>query len=101
MKTIQRLLFLIISLKFVLPIFSQNPEWISYTNGDEVYSLAEEGNDIWVGTTGGLVQLDKSSGTPTGAPLNDFDDNPRPDPPGSNPDMPISALFLGTGLDTR
>ena len=44
---------------------SQNSEWIAYTSGNSVTSLADEGADLWVGTTGGLVQLDKSSGTPT------------------------------------
>ncbi len=43
-------------------LFSQNPEWINYTAGNEIFSLAEEGNYIWVGTRGGLVKLDKITG---------------------------------------
>ncbi len=43
-------------------LFSQNPEWINYTNGQIVFSLADEGNHLWVGTIGGLVKLDKSTG---------------------------------------
>jgi ligand-binding sensor domain-containing protein len=65
MKTIQRIFFLIISLIYVFPAFSQNPEWVVYTSGYEVQSLAEEGNYIWIGTTGGLAQIDKSSGKGT------------------------------------
>ena len=52
-------LFVIIS-----NVKSQNPEWVNYTNGDQITSLAEEGKYIWVGTTGGLVQLDKNTGNP-------------------------------------
>ena len=39
--------------------YSQLPEWINYTSGNEVIALASEGNDIWIGTTGGLVKLNK------------------------------------------
>jgi hypothetical protein len=42
--------------------YSQNPEWINYTNGNSVYALVEEGNFIWAGTNGGLVKIDKTSG---------------------------------------
>ncbi len=63
----KQLLYFLLAFLFCISItsFAQNPEWINYTNGDRVQALAEEGNDIWVGTSGGLVQLDKFSGTPT------------------------------------
>lgn len=37
------------------PAFSQNPEWINFTNSNSIQSLAEEGNFIWVGTGAGLA----------------------------------------------
>jgi hypothetical protein len=43
-------------------LYSQNPEWINYTNGNSVSALAVEGTYIWAGTTGGLVKIDKTSG---------------------------------------
>lgn len=42
---------------------AQTPEWVNYTNGDFVRAIVEEGNYIWIGTTGGLARLDKSTGT--------------------------------------
>ncbi|MBC8375167.1 MAG: hypothetical protein H8E26_03910 [FCB group bacterium] len=44
---------------------AQNPEWINYTNGEEVYALAEAGEYIWVGTNGGLIKIDITSGEKT------------------------------------
>ena len=41
------------------------PSWINYTNGDNVLVLVEEGNIIWIGTSGGLVKLNKITGIPT------------------------------------
>jgi ligand-binding sensor domain-containing protein len=41
---------------------AQNPEWIYYLNGEHVNALAEEGNQIWAGTSEGLVRIDKTSG---------------------------------------
>ncbi len=42
---------------------SQTKEWIVYTSGNYISSLAEEGNYLWVGTRGGgLVKLDKTTG---------------------------------------
>ncbi len=63
----KQLLYLLLAFLFCISItsFAQNPEWIYYTNGDIVNALAEEGNEIWVGTSGGLVQIDKFSGTTT------------------------------------
>jgi len=42
--------------------FSQNPEWINYTAGNYIFSLAIEGDYIWIGTTGGLVKLNMLTG---------------------------------------
>jgi ligand-binding sensor domain-containing protein len=44
---------------------AQNPQWLNYTNGDQVNVIVEEGNYIWAGTAGGLVKLNKTTGIPT------------------------------------
>ena len=44
---------------------AQNPQWLNYTTGDIICSLAAESNDMWAGTTGGQVQLDKTTGSVT------------------------------------
>ena len=53
-------------ISFVLSICSsapaQNPEWINYTNADFVKALADKGNYVWVGSNGGLYQIDITSG---------------------------------------
>ncbi|MDM7924491.1 MAG: two-component regulator propeller domain-containing protein [bacterium] len=43
------------------PARAQFPDWEQYTNGSHITALAEAGNDLWVGTTGGLVQVDRNS----------------------------------------
>jgi len=58
-------LFLVTVIGLTSLVTAQNPQWINYTNGNYITSLAEEGNNMWVGTTGGLVKLDKITGTPT------------------------------------
>jgi len=52
---------LLLTLVLVKPVSTQNPEWINYTRGKEVNSIAIEGNRVWAGTGGGLVQLDMNS----------------------------------------
>ena len=51
----------IISILF-LPVFSQNPEWIYYKNGSDVRTIAIESENIWAGTNGGLVKIDRITG---------------------------------------
>jgi ligand-binding sensor domain-containing protein len=36
-------------------------KWVNYTNGQQITSLAEDNNSTWVGTSGGLVQIDKTT----------------------------------------
>ncbi|MAT58772.1 MAG: hypothetical protein CMF23_12440 [Ignavibacteriae bacterium] len=43
-------------------LYSQNPEWISYSSGKIIRATAIEGDSIWVGTNGGLVKLNKLTG---------------------------------------
>jgi len=42
-------------------LLAQNPDWINYTNGNSISSIAEEVSDIWVGTNGGLLNINKIS----------------------------------------
>lgn len=45
---------------------SNESEWIHYTSGDYVRSIAEEDEFLWIGTDGGgLVRFHKSSGETT------------------------------------
>lgn len=46
---------------FFFSLSAQNPKWITYTNTDDVNMLANEGNILWVGTTGGIVRLEKNT----------------------------------------
>ena len=61
MKKIATFYVLLLTLFLVNIISAQNPEWINYTCGKNVISIAIEGNTVWVGTQGGLVQFDMNS----------------------------------------
>jgi len=52
----------IILFAFLSTSFAQNPDWINYTSGDDVNTLADDGEYLWVGTTVGLVKINKTSG---------------------------------------
>ena len=60
----KKFLYILLTWLFYLhtTALSQNPEWINYTNGDDIYSLALEGDILWVGTAGGLVKINRLSG---------------------------------------
>ncbi|MBI5726798.1 MAG: hypothetical protein HY965_03025, partial [Ignavibacteriales bacterium] len=60
-------------------LFSQSPEWITYTAGDNATCIAEEGNYIWAGINKDLVRLNKITGEKiffnkanSGLPANDY-----------------------------
>ena len=63
MKKLPLILFLALFM-FVNPIYSQYTDWINYTTGKIVLSLAIDGDYLWVGTTGGLVKLNTITGDP-------------------------------------
>ncbi len=46
---------------FTAQQLAQNPEWINLTNGDKVLSIVSSGNNLWVGTDGGLVKINKET----------------------------------------
>lgn len=54
---------LLLTLVFTCFIFStaQTPQWKNFTFDDIISTLADDGNFIWIGTTSGLVKLDKTS----------------------------------------
>jgi len=61
MKNISAILFFFFL--YCLTTLSQNPEWLNYTNGDEIQTMVRDGDYIWVGTgRGGLVKIDRLSG---------------------------------------
>jgi uncharacterized repeat protein (TIGR01451 family) len=45
------------------PASGQFPEWHNYTSNTGILDFELDGNDIWICTTGGLVKLNKSTGT--------------------------------------
>ncbi|MEN3039890.1 MAG: hypothetical protein ABDI07_12235, partial [Candidatus Kryptonium sp.] len=45
--------------------FSQNPKWVNFTYGNDVYAIAIEGNYVWVGTNGEVIRFDRTAGTIT------------------------------------
>ena len=47
------------------PLFSQNPEWLNFTNGETINCIAVEGSVLWISTTGGMVKLNKDTGEKT------------------------------------
>ena len=60
------ILYLIALISLAGFINAQNPQWKNYTyGGDNISSIAEEDNNIWAGTEGGLVKFDKTTGIQT------------------------------------
>ncbi len=41
---------------------AQNPEWLNYTDGRYVLAFAKDQERLWIGTRGGLLQLNADSG---------------------------------------
>jgi len=58
-------ILIVIVIGFTCLIKAQNPVWLNYTNGDHNKAMVREGYDIWIGTNGGLVKFDNSTGIPT------------------------------------
>jgi ligand-binding sensor domain-containing protein len=46
---------------FALPMVAQK-DWLSFTNGKVIKAVAFENQFVWVGTTGGLVRVDTTTG---------------------------------------
>lgn len=55
------ILITIVYFLFPVYLYSQNTEWINFTFGDYVNAVAVEEEYVWVGTSGGLVCLNKST----------------------------------------
>ena len=56
-KTVDFRIKLTVILFFIISIsnsaYAQYPQWFNYTNGDRIRALAEEGINLWIGTSGG------------------------------------------------
>ncbi|MEN6512092.1 MAG: two-component regulator propeller domain-containing protein, partial [Chloroherpetonaceae bacterium] len=61
----KKLTFLFIVLASSMLCYAENPQWLNFTNGNQINAIVEEGNTMWVGTDGGLVSIDKTTGDPT------------------------------------
>jgi ligand-binding sensor domain-containing protein len=55
--------FIAFILLFILysTAYSQNLEWLNYTNCDKVFALLNDGNYLWIATDGGLISLNKET----------------------------------------
>lgn len=42
--------------------FAQNPEWMNFSNGNFISEITSDADTLWVGTQGGLVKIDKTTG---------------------------------------
>ena len=58
-----KIFLLVFYCMFSTPVlYAQNPEWMNYTNGQSIRATAIEGDAIWIGTEGGLVKFNKTTG---------------------------------------
>lgn len=48
-------------LAFFSVALAQNPMWVNYTDSKIITSIQREGDNIWVGTTGGWMKLNKKT----------------------------------------
>ena len=53
---------LILFYSHTITTFSQYSEWINYTNGNDINAIEIDGDFVWIGTDGGLVKIDKTTG---------------------------------------
>lgn len=44
---------------------AQKPQWLNYTRGNSVRSIALVDDELWITTSGGLMKLDKKTGSET------------------------------------
>jgi ligand-binding sensor domain-containing protein len=60
-KYLKKVIFIIFTC--IISSYSQESiEWLNYTNGDFIHCIKHKEGHIWVGTNGGLVRIDTSSG---------------------------------------
>lgn len=61
MKTLSTLFTLLLTVAMLLPARANSPEWINLTQGTHITSMVEDANNLWIGTKGGLVKMDKQT----------------------------------------
>ncbi len=59
----RRFFLLIIFAAIFSLCFSQNNQWLSYTNGKSITCQVQDSDYIWIGTSGGLVKYNKIDGS--------------------------------------
>lgn len=58
----KKFLFLQVFFIFSILLYSQQkPQWMYFSNGSHITCIEEDSGSIWVGTTAGLVQIDKQT----------------------------------------
>ena len=58
----QYILFFIIAFFTIVELHSQQDIWKNYTNTNRITSLVRDSTYIWIGTTGGLIKYNTTTG---------------------------------------
>ena len=61
--TLYSFLFITLVMQFSMKGFAQYPDWMMHTAGNHVCCIAREADTIWIGTWGGVVAVDRVTGT--------------------------------------
>ena len=64
MKNLLLLISFFVFLKSTF-VFSQGQKWIDFAAGNNVLALAEDNSNLWIGTNGGIVKMNLSTGKRT------------------------------------
>jgi len=60
-----RIIILVLSLFIASGGFTQSSEWRNYTSNQTILDIADDGDNLWVATNGGLFLVDKITGACT------------------------------------
>ena len=55
------LVFLLIHLTLITKFSAQNSEWMNFPTIQKVFGVVSSENDVWIGTNGGLIKLNKTT----------------------------------------
>lgn len=58
MRSIAALLLLVFNAHFA---FGQLPKWANYVNDNKIYDIAVDGDEVWIGSEGGLTKWNRST----------------------------------------
>jgi ligand-binding sensor domain-containing protein len=65
MKSFRIFILFLFTFHLIITTNAQDPQWINYTYGEVVFTLAEDEDSIWTGSYGGIVKYDKITGNHT------------------------------------